>query len=516
MDENPYNLPPMRQAKQRQLTFLLSDAGDFIRENPFIGDYRAYDSELDVQRSIEMILQIDLTPAGKFIPYLCTLVKQSSPAERHRLFYEDTDKISLYLAAVDALHSAYIPFDLYAPLGSYTGQLIALKPAEIFKGLQPYKQRIHNSPRFNSYCEEADFPTAFRNMFKPKVVDTSFIAGNPEEIALLAGKDPAAVIIGKNEDYRLLRINRIAAARFYGRQTQWCTADTDSRSAFDDYNKTGSLFVLLLPRTQEKFQMHFGDEGFVIADSNDDTSIEISSLKDRLNFDEFYPKLIDAAIDDCETRSIMPLLPVEGPRQDGQLAVPPLTQAQNERLYAYAKTLLTHPDPSRRLDGLMMLGNRFFDHMHADKYAQALDAVVQLSFHPETKVRMVVPDYALSGMQALHKQADQIRVTDMIETLDLLSRDPSEGVRNEVATRVKSFDSFHPKFDKALAVIVYRLSHDDHEGIAEGVRNKIQRMSATFQKKVADCRVIERWQPSPCPSYPQSLSSSRQAGTQPS
>lgn len=53
------------------------------------------------------------------------------------------------------------------------------------------------------------------------------------------------------------------ASCFFGRNTQWCTAATDSWNAFDDYAEEGNLYVILHKPTNRRWQFHFESGQFM-------------------------------------------------------------------------------------------------------------------------------------------------------------------------------------------------------------------------------------------------------------
>lgn len=80
--------------------------------------------------------------------------------------------------------------------------------------------------------------------------------------------DDVRVIIPKDKD----------AACYYGRGTRWCTAATKGTNYFDEYNKSGPLYIVLpkrLRRAGEKYQLHFETAQFM--DEND-ADVSISFL----------------------------------------------------------------------------------------------------------------------------------------------------------------------------------------------------------------------------------------------
>jgi len=61
-----------------------------------------------------------------------------------------------------------------------------------------------------------------------------------------------------------------AAACRYGKGTRWCTAATSGKNYFDDYNKNGSLYILIPTNPEdklEKYQLHFESNSYM--DEND-------------------------------------------------------------------------------------------------------------------------------------------------------------------------------------------------------------------------------------------------------
>lgn len=58
------------------------------------------------------------------------------------------------------------------------------------------------------------------------------------------------------------------AAIHFGRNTQWCTAATDSHNYFESYNERGPLYIVLDKKTNRRWQWHFEDAMFM--DERDD------------------------------------------------------------------------------------------------------------------------------------------------------------------------------------------------------------------------------------------------------
>lgn len=72
-----------------------------------------------------------------------------------------------------------------------------------------------------------------------------------------------------------------AAACKYGRNTRWCTASTKGHNMFDNYNRTGKLYILIPKQPKydgEKYQLHFSSSSYM--DENDDP-VPLSDVLNR-------------------------------------------------------------------------------------------------------------------------------------------------------------------------------------------------------------------------------------------
>ena len=60
-------------------------------------------------------------------------------------------------------------------------------------------------------------------------------------------------------DVRIVVPKDVTAACYYGRGTRWCTASTEGKNYFDEYNRQGPLYIMLPKNPQysgEKYQIH--------------------------------------------------------------------------------------------------------------------------------------------------------------------------------------------------------------------------------------------------------------------
>jgi hypothetical protein len=74
------------------------------------------------------------------------------------------------------------------------------------------------------------------------------------------------------------------ASCYFGTNTRWCTAATDSNNYFNEYNKRGPLYVVLIKAKNQRYQFHFQTRQFM---DERDEEINPNELADQ------YPKLWD-------------------------------------------------------------------------------------------------------------------------------------------------------------------------------------------------------------------------------
>lgn len=69
-------------------------------------------------------------------------------------------------------------------------------------------------------------------------------------------KSEGVNIIANNERILLVHLLTEEAAKFYGKNTKWCTSG-DEHNQFANYNKAGPIYFLLDKGTNEKYQIHY-------------------------------------------------------------------------------------------------------------------------------------------------------------------------------------------------------------------------------------------------------------------
>ena len=76
-----------------------------------------------------------------------------------------------------------------------------------------------------------------------------------------------ADVLYNGTDYKVLIPKTCDAAKYFGRNTQWCTAASHSTNYYDMYNKRGPLYIVLHKPTNRRWQFHFETKQFM--DEND-------------------------------------------------------------------------------------------------------------------------------------------------------------------------------------------------------------------------------------------------------
>lgn len=88
-------------------------------------------------------------------------------------------------------------------------------------------------------------------------------------------------LVHEDSDMRIIVPKDVEAACYYGQGTSWCTAATRGTNRFEQYNRTGPLYIILPKKPQyngEKYQLHFADDQFM---DEDDDPVSLSQLVNR-------------------------------------------------------------------------------------------------------------------------------------------------------------------------------------------------------------------------------------------
>lgn len=100
-------------------------------------------------------------------------------------------------------------------------------------------------------------------------------------------------VVYEDGDVRVIHPKDQDAACYYGQGTRWCTAATKGDNYFDNYNRSGPLYIIIpkKPKYQgEKYQLHINEKQFM--DEKDDP-VSLTKLKDYPGFLKLLKKELD-------------------------------------------------------------------------------------------------------------------------------------------------------------------------------------------------------------------------------
>lgn len=78
-----------------------------------------------------------------------------------------------------------------------------------------------------------------------------------------------ATLLLDNDKWRVVIPHTKEASCHFGQNTEWCTAARESSNYFDDYNKTGDLYIILKKGVSEQARWQFHWEEMQFMDEND-------------------------------------------------------------------------------------------------------------------------------------------------------------------------------------------------------------------------------------------------------
>jgi hypothetical protein len=98
-------------------------------------------------------------------------------------------------------------------------------------------------------------------------------------------------IVYNGPDYKILIPKTKEASCYYGRNTQWCTAATETTNYFDSYNKKGPLYIILDKKNNRRWQFHFEDRQFM---NERDQPIDVKAfLREHPKVERIFASLDD-------------------------------------------------------------------------------------------------------------------------------------------------------------------------------------------------------------------------------
>jgi len=112
---------------------------------------------------------------------------------------------------------------------------------------------------------------AWAASLRPKAIETTQLIKGDMEQSLVPPKDlnqydeTQDLVKGRfnKDEWTILVPNSIEAARYWGHQTDWCTAHPrDSHNYYDHYSKQGKLFIFINKRTGHRYQFHFASKQY--------------------------------------------------------------------------------------------------------------------------------------------------------------------------------------------------------------------------------------------------------------
>ena len=143
--------------------------------------------------------------------------------------------------------------------------------------------------KFRALCRKPNhnppLRTKDRNQFAGLPALESLLAKYPDEVAISnaaadAQKEQsfyasgAAILRLNTPELKVVQPKTGEASVFFGKGTRWCTA-AENNNAFDRYNRSGNLFIVIPKGTSEKYQFHFRTKQVMDAE---DRPIELVEL----------------------------------------------------------------------------------------------------------------------------------------------------------------------------------------------------------------------------------------------
>lgn len=199
-----------------------------------------------------------------------------------------------YLKKVaDALPRLAIPANIAAEVAGADGQPDPAKVIEFVLGLDPDPTKKNSQWLLNLllkgtfHLEDGDkatnyltrflavkarMPQAERDLGRYKQLGDLFTAIEPYLAAKSQGEKDReleramyaqAEVLLNTPQYRILVPKTKEASCYFGVNTQWCTAATNSYNYFENYNKDGPLYIVLDKKNNRRWQFHFESGQFM-------------------------------------------------------------------------------------------------------------------------------------------------------------------------------------------------------------------------------------------------------------
>jgi hypothetical protein len=98
----------------------------------------------------------------------------------------------------------------------------------------------------------------------------------------------------ENSQVRIIHPKDQEAACYYGQGTRWCTAATGSSNYFDNYNRSGPMYILLPKQPKyegEKYQLHFESGQFMDETDSQIDVVELIDMRFGSDVAEFFMRV---------------------------------------------------------------------------------------------------------------------------------------------------------------------------------------------------------------------------------
>ncbi len=194
-----------------------------------------YVTRRSVDHFLMMCEQADPTPQNKYVPWIVRTYLKNGIARFEDIGSTCADYLEQF---EDIKNSGYFKRPTTSPAMKEVADINRIRSLfelrSVLNAVSP-AERISNNEKTRSEDR------AFRENGEVEfIVDTAVVA----------------LLVPKTE----------AAAKFYGRNTQWCTS-ANRQNMFSVYNRKGPLFIILAKANNRRWQLHFGDMQFM--DEND-------------------------------------------------------------------------------------------------------------------------------------------------------------------------------------------------------------------------------------------------------
>ncbi|MCS7316797.1 MAG: hypothetical protein NZZ41_00540 [Candidatus Dojkabacteria bacterium] len=90
-----------------------------------------------------------------------------------------------------------------------------------------------------------------------------------------------AELIYNDSNFKIVIPKSERASCFFGKNTRWCTAATESENLFNRYNEMGNLYILIDKKNKRKFQFHFEAAQFM---DEKDEPIDLIDFEKNYNY----------------------------------------------------------------------------------------------------------------------------------------------------------------------------------------------------------------------------------------